>query len=171
MDTALDPLLDGVARRCGAIRTDAVQRTTTLLLLRLRFHIVRQHGAEETTLLAEECRVVGFPAHPEAPHWLAEAEAEQLLPAEPDANIAPQQASQFIGRVLEGMAILEAPLNAVAERTGQKLLEAHRRVRTAARQTGVRYGVQPQLPVDVLGVYVLLPVAVGQISDAYRVMT
>ena len=157
MDTALDPLRDGVARRCGAIRTRAVQRTTTLLLLRLRFHIITQRGAEETALLAEECRLVGFAGNPETPQWLSDAEVEQLLQAEPDANIVPQQASQFIGRILDGMKHLEEPLSALAEHTGQKLLEEHRRVRAAARQTGVRTSVQPQLPPDVLGLYVMLP--------------
>jgi superfamily II DNA or RNA helicase len=158
MDSALDPLADGAARRCGAIRTRAVQRTTTLLLLRLRFHILTARGAEETALLAETCQVAGFTGSPEAPQWLPGAEVEQLLQAEPDANLLPGQASQFIGRVLEGMAHLETPLHDLAERTGQRLLEEHRRVRAAARQTGVRHSVQPQLPVDVLGLYVLLPV-------------
>ncbi len=33
-----------------------------------------------------------------------------------------------------------------------------RRVRAAAQQRGVRYGVEPQLPLDVLGIYIYLPV-------------
>jgi hypothetical protein len=37
------------------------------------------------------------------------------------------------------------------------LLEQHRRVRTAARMQGVSQHVEPQLPPDVLGVYVYLP--------------
>ena len=55
------------------------------------------------------------------------------------------------------MTHLQEPLSALAEHTGQKLLEEHRRVRAAARQTGVRTSVQPQLPPDVLGLYVMLP--------------
>jgi hypothetical protein len=38
-----------------------------------------------------------------------------------------------------------------------ELLDAHRRVRTAAATKGVRYRVEPQLPPDVLGIYVYLP--------------
>ena len=38
------------------------------------------------------------------------------------------------------------------------LLKAHTRVREASHVTGVRYRVEPHLPVDVLGIYVLLPV-------------
>jgi len=37
------------------------------------------------------------------------------------------------------------------------LLDAHRRVRIAARETNVSHRVEPQLPCDVLGVYVYLP--------------
>jgi hypothetical protein len=159
MDTALDPLHDGVARRCGAIRTRAVSRTTALLLLRLRFHILTRRGDEETALLAEAVHVAGFAGSPQSPEWLSGDEVARLLPAEPDANIAPQQAGQFISRILDAMANLEEPLNAIAARTAEELLDAHRRVRTAARQSGVRYTVQPQLPPDVLGLYVLLPLA------------
>jgi hypothetical protein len=158
MDTALDPLLDGVARRCGAIRTRAVERTTTLLLLRLRYHIVSQRGREELPLLAEACEIVGFTGGPTAPQWLADEEAEGLVQAQPDTNIAHQQATQFVRRVLDGITDLEEPLKEIARQLGEELLAAHQRVRTAARLKGVHYSVQPQLPPDVLGVFVLLPV-------------
>jgi len=68
MDTALDPLREGIARRCGVIRTGAVSTRTTLLL------------------------------------------------------------------------------------------ESHRSVRSAAHIKGLQYRVEPQLPPDVLGIYVFLPV-------------
>ncbi|MCK4831741.1 MAG: DEAD/DEAH box helicase, partial [Anaerolineales bacterium] len=151
MDTALDPLLEGVAKRCGAIRTRQVTQTTTLLLLRLRYHIVttgRNGGG--TPLLAEDCQVVGFRGRPADPDWLAPAEAEALLQAEPDANITREQATQFIERILEGWNELEPELDKLAEGRGQEILEAHRRVRV----TRVRHAVRAQLPVDVLGVYV-----------------
>jgi hypothetical protein len=41
---------------------------------------------------------------------------------------------------------------------GDELLAAHTRVRIAARMQGVRHSVEAQLPPDVLGVYVYLPV-------------
>ena len=158
MDAALDPLVDGAAARCGAMRTRAVSQLTTLLLLRFRFHIEsRQRGAETTPLLAEDVQVVGFTGLPGSLTWLDEATAEKLLQAEPDANVSPQQASNFIGRITGGLDELQAALEQMAAERAQALLEAHRRVRTAARVTGVRYDVRPQLPVDVLGVYVLLP--------------
>ena len=47
MDTALDPLGQGLARRCGVVRTSRVARRTTLLLVRFRYHIITRHGEQE----------------------------------------------------------------------------------------------------------------------------
>jgi hypothetical protein len=158
MDTALDPLLDGAAKRAGVIRTKAVRQATTLLLLRFRYHIVTHKRDGEIPLLAEECQVVGFTGREEEPAWLSSETIEDLLQAAPDANVQPQQARQFMGRAVARLPLLQPALSGIAEERGQELLEAHRRVRTAARQTGVRYTVRPQLPPDVLGLYLLLPV-------------
>ena len=37
------------------------------------------------------------------------------------------------------------------------LLQAHQRVRAAAKTRNLRYRVEPQLPPDVLGIFVYLP--------------
>jgi superfamily II DNA or RNA helicase len=157
MDTALDPLLEGAAKRAGVIRTKAVRQATTLLLLRFRYHIVTRRGDEEIPLLAEECQVVGYTGREDNPAWVSPDTVEELLQAKPDANVPPAQATHFIGRAVAQLPALQPALDEIAGQRGQELLEAHRRVRTAARQTGVRYTVEPQLPPDVLGLYLLLP--------------
>jgi superfamily II DNA or RNA helicase len=158
MDAALDPLLDGVARRCGAIRTRKVEQLTTLLLMRFRFHIGRQSsGEKEVPLLAEEAVVAGFTGLPSAPVWLAEEAAEKLLQVEPDANVHPQQAASFLERAVGGLAELQGELAGMAERRADDLLAAHERVRSAVRMKGVSHNIRPQTPVDVLGIYLLLP--------------
>ena len=157
MDTALDPLLEGVARRCGAIRTHAVQTRTTLLLARMRYHIVINKAGIERALLAEECRLLGFAGTPGNAQWLSPDEAEMLLEAEPAANIAERQAADFVRRVVDDFGELREPLNDAIMQRGEELLKAHQRVRAAARIRGVRYDVHPHLPPDVLGIYVLLP--------------
>ena len=83
----------------------------------------------------------------------------RLLQAEPDANVSPQQASSFIGRVTNSMAQLQTALDQMAYDRAETLLDAHRRVRTAARVTVVSYDVKPHLPVDILGIYTILPTA------------
>jgi superfamily II DNA or RNA helicase len=162
MDAALDPLLAGRARRCGAIRTAAVTTRTTLLLLRLRHHIVTTRRgssgeSQEHQLLAEECIVAGFQGAPDSAFWLGEAEAETLLSAEPAGNMSPQQAAYFVRQVMEGMGHIRTPIDQIAVERAQELLEAHRRVRVASGVKHLRYDVRPQLPVDVVGIFVLLP--------------
>jgi ERCC4-related helicase len=157
MDTALDPLSEGVACRCGAIRTRQVERRTTLLLVRLRYHLVTQKGEEEIPLLAEEMQTLAFIGSSENAEWLSNEEAEALLSAHPDANIHPAQASQFVQRVVDDFAHLQPHLEQIAQERAGALLDAHLRVRQAAHIRGVRYHVKPQLPADVLGIFVYLP--------------
>jgi superfamily II DNA or RNA helicase len=159
MQAALDPAAEAVAKRAGVIRTARVRLRTTLLLLRLRYHLVR--GSVEPPLLAEDCQVVAFEGAPAEARWFAPADAEALLAATPGANVAPEQARSFLQQALDGLPLLTPALEALARARGQALLDAHRRVRQAARR-GVRdVRVEPVLPPDVLGVHVFLPLPRG----------
>ncbi len=165
LEAALDPALGGPARRCGAIRTRDVAKRTTLLLLRLRFHLVtpRPDGADQK-LLAEDQLVLGFRGAPDQAEWLAPDAVEPLLRAEPQANLPPDLArDRFLAPVLAALRGREGPFQAAIEEAvrqrGQDLLEAHRRVRKAARHAVRSLRVEPHLPADVLGAFVLLPVA------------
>ncbi|RZM79123.1 helicase-related protein [Leptolyngbya iicbica] len=158
MDTALDPMVDSVARRCGVIRTNQVSRRTTLLLTRFRFHIIAKQGDEENPLLAEDCQILAFTGSPEKAEWLEPGQAEKLLTATPDGNISADQATTFLQKVIDQFDHLSPHLESVAQQRGNDLLEAHRRVRSAAKLKGVRYRVEPQLPPDVLGIYMFMPV-------------
>lgn len=162
LETALDPLAAErknmiFARRCGAIRTKQVERRTTLLLARMRYHIITTQGGEERPLLAEDVQVLAFRGAPENAEWLDAGTAEALLGAEPDANIAPEQAGEFVGKVIAGFEGLRPHLDEVALQRGAELLDAHQRVRKASKIRNVQYRVEPQLPPDVLGIYVYLP--------------
>jgi superfamily II DNA or RNA helicase len=153
LETALDGESESLARRCGVIRTDAVQKRTTALVLRLRYHLITRIGKqEEKQLLAEECLIVGFEGAPENAVWLDDADT--LLDSEPTENIATDQASAFIQRVLEGYEALAPHLAKIAKNRAHDLHLAHRRVRTT---TSITTSVQAQLPVDIIGIYVYLP--------------
>lgn len=157
MDTTLDSLHSGIAHRCGVIRTGAVERRTTLLLVRYRFHILTRQDGVERQLLAEDCRLLGFAGPPDDPVWLDDQAAEALLAAIPEANIAVPQQTEFLRKVVDGFDHLRPHLDEVAITRGQELLDAHRRVRQASRTRGVSHRVEPQLPTDLLGVFILLP--------------
>jgi len=162
MDSALDDGTAGdgpvPAARCGVIRTKAVKTRTTLLLLRLRYHIITTRGDEVSPLLAEDTQLVGFRSAPSTAEWITRDEAESLLLATPDDNVTDDVARNFIQKVIDEFKYVRPRLDEVAEAHGKELLDAHQRVRTAARRTGVKYSIEPQLPPDVLGLYVYLPV-------------
>ena len=155
--TAIDDPEAAKAARSGTIRTKDVAKRTTLLLVRLRHHILRTVGTDTRELLAEECQIVGFEGDPNTPTWLASEQAEALLNAKPDANIAPDQARSFVGKVVDAQATLQQGLEQIATERAKSLLAIHRQLRDETRVKGLRYDVRPQLPVDVIGVYVLLP--------------
>ena len=111
----------------------------------------------EWVVLAEDCRLLAFSGSPQNAVWLDEAAAEKLLDAQPEANIASEQARDFVGRVIEGFAMLRAHIDQAALERGEELLDAHQRVRQASKIRNVHYRVEPQLPPDVLGIYVFLP--------------
>jgi superfamily II DNA or RNA helicase len=165
LDASLDGGAPGAAARCGVTRSHAVDRRTTLLLVRYRFHIETEvrgkEGPETRQLLAEDCEVLAFAGSPESAGWLSRQEAEALLDAEPAGNIAPELQREALERVLSGAGALAPHLDQSAIRRGDELLEQHRRVRSAAQMRGVRYRVAPQLPPDILGIYVFLPVPVA----------
>ena len=124
----------------------------------LRLHLTFK---QERPLLAEDCRVLAFTGSPENAEWLEGEAAEDLLKAVPDANIAPEQATQFLQKVVDGFEAIAPHLEQVAKDRGEALLEAHRRVRTQSGRKGLTYRVEPKLPPDVLGMYVYLPVPKG----------
>lgn len=161
MDTALGAEADGRARRAGAIRTTAVDRRTTLLLVRFRYHLLTRRGADDERLLAEDCVTLAFEGAPESPTWLEPARAEALLGAAPAGNVTADQARDFVARVVEGFASIRPHVDRIAAERGRELLDAHRRVRQAASMRGVSQRVEPVLPADVLGVYVYLPVGLA----------
>ena len=115
---------------------------------------------EERPLLAEDCQLLAFAGSPQNAEWLDDSQAiETLLETSSEANIYPEQAKEFLRKVLDQFDALQPQLNQVARERSEELLNAHRRVRSAAQVRGMRYRVEPQLPLDVLGIYIYLPIA------------
>lgn len=156
-DSASVPL---IAKRCGVIRTDFVARRSTVLLLRYRFDLIttRSNRAPQSSL-AEECRLLAFEGPATSAKWLEPDAAERLLAAEPRATIDRKQASEFVASVTGNLGALLPHLEADASLRAEALRVAHMRVRDASQAKGMRYDVKPQLPPDLLGVFVFLPTA------------
>lgn len=161
LDAALDPATAGArpARRCGVVRTTAVDKATTLLLVRYRFHLTlpSRHGTRQ--LVAEDARLLAFRGAPDRAEWLSQAEAAELLNANPDANTEPASAERRMTRVLEGLPGLADHLDAYGRELATELADSHRRVRGASGEIRRGLKVEAQEGADVLGAYVYLPVA------------
>ncbi len=162
LDTALDSQAGGLAKRSAVIRTAQVAVRTTLLLLRLRFHLLVTVRGRQRPLLAEDCVLLAFEGSVMEPKWLDPDAVERLLAAGPSANVDLGQASFFLRQLVEHLDALRPHLERAAESRGDQLLEAHRRVR---RQAGAAGGatdrVEAQLPPDLLGLYIYLPTRGG----------
>ena len=160
LDTALDEVeatgQKVVARRCGVTRTSVVTQKTTLLLVRLRYHLINRTASGDRTLLAEEIVPLAFRGSPSAPKWLADTEADTLLSATPSGNVLPTLVSQQLEGLIARLTELHAPLNDMARLRAKTLLEAHTRVRESAKLKGPTR-VEPVVPIDILGCFILLP--------------
>ena len=154
-----------LAARCAVVRTNAVAvRTTVLLLLLLRHQINQERRTASgfqamPPLLVEECLTVQPTA--EGLKVLNEAEAVSLLQARAVGNVQPGQRQMELERALGQLPALEAELRTLAIDQAALAEEDHQRVRRAAVGTGgalrMRFRCEPSLPVDVIGLFVLLP--------------
>ena len=150
LEEALENDNNPIAARCGFTVTDAVEKRTTLLLLRLR-HLLE---TPQNQILAEECFVVGFTGSPANPLWLSAEAAMRLLQAEPVGDIPLLMKRLELAELLGRVGELEE-LHTIAEGRSHILAQSHRRVRAITKEGQVR--VKPQLPMDILGVLILQP--------------
>ena len=150
-----------LAARCAAIFTDAVTTRTAVYLLRLRAQITVKREDVTRYLLAEDCVAAAMTGgQPVSSAELTVGDAAlQLLGARPTRNMAPEHRGRLIQGAIDGLSALAPTFNELAERRAEEVLADHKRVRAAADARGWRYDVRAAIPVDVIGVYVLLPVA------------
>ena len=145
------------------MRTDAVTKRTTLLLVRFRFH-AEIPLADGTTrpLVVEDAQLMGFEGTPEQATWLPEESIRNLVTAEPSGSVPEDMARTAASRVLDHLDDLTEYLDQKADDLAAAILESHRRARSGAGAARRGLKVTAQKPVDVLGAYVYLPVAGSQ---------
>jgi hypothetical protein len=126
-----------------------------LMVVRLRYHL-QVAGTDTETILCEEIVPLACTGPPETPQWLTPEEGERLLEAQPDRNLVATAIDQQLSLLLPALPKLQQALEPIAAERSAAQLAIHERVRTAARLRG-QVNIQPVLPVDILGAYVLLP--------------
>lgn len=149
-DDGSDP---GVLGRVGCWVAAGVTTLTWVAVLRLRHQLGAQRGARVATSLVEEATAIAWGAGDSA---LEGIDALKLLQPAPLSDPPAHVRQRFVAQALEQLASRRKDVDAFAERRAQVLLADHRRVREAADARG-SYNVRPLLPVDVIGLFVLLP--------------
>ncbi len=149
LDADADP---GVLGRVGCWVAEGVTSLTWVALVRLRHQLGTQRGANSTTTLVEEATAIAWGGS-DTP--LEGPDALKLLQPSPLSDPPPHVRERFVSQALQQLEGRRKDLDAFAEHRAQVLLADHRRVREAADARG-SYSVRSLLPVDVIGLFVLL---------------
>ena len=144
-----------LAARSAATLTNDVEVATTLYLLRLRHQLSYVRRREPFQMMAEETVALAVRGRMQ-PEWLADDQAARLIECTPSGNLPPEAVQREVSQALAFLSNNTAQLEQLAQQRAHALLADHQRVREAARDVG-QHQVKPCLPVDVIGVYVLLP--------------
>ncbi len=143
----------GVLGRVGCWVAEGVTSLTWVALVRLRHQLGAQRGTTSTTTLVEEATAVAWGSN-DIP--MEGPDALRLLQPAPLSDPPPHVRDRFVAQAITQLEARKADLAAFAERRAQALLADHRRVREAADARG-SYSVKSLLPVDVIGLFALLP--------------
>lgn len=152
---ALDHQVARAPARAAVMACAEVQRRTVLVLFRVRM-VIETVAQPKQQLVAEEMLPWGFTGSGDQLQPLSPEEVQQLLDsAQPVRPMSQQEQTLQLEKVKQRLNDLSVDFNAIAEQRAQALVEAHERFRQA--MGGKRYQVGPVLPMDQMGVYVLLP--------------
>lgn len=147
--------IDKQAARAAVIRTRQVAAKTTLLLFRCRNVIEQSKGGHQ--IVAEEMLLWGWRGTPQQKEFLEHAEAKTLLAeARASSDLSAQARTSFLENELKLLDELNAEFQIVAEQQSKRLVDAHERFSTLMDRQRFQV-VYPVLPMDLLGVYILLP--------------
>lgn len=141
--------------RAAVIRTDSVKTKTTLIQFRVRNVIEEQLKSHQ--IVAEEMLLWGYEGNPNDKQFLSYAQAKSLLlVSQGSANLSQQEQTHWFDEANVTVADLRSLLDSLAIERAHHLVEAHERFRKVVGGSRFR-AVEPVLPMDIMGIYVLLP--------------
>ena len=154
LESALDPVDEKpIATRSGAAVSREVERVTRIYLLRLRHRL----DVRKRDLIVEETQAVAVTGVGSNAEWISDpAEVEKLLHFIPSSNLTGDAVRNAVRRAIDYAEANRPRFESFAAERAKTLLADHRRVRDASDDRG-SFGVKPILPVDIMGVFVLLP--------------
>lgn len=148
---------DKRAARAAVIRTLAVQSKTTLMLFRCR-NVIEQSRSHHQ-IVAEEMLLWGWRGSPQQREFLDHISAKAILnEARASSDLSPQARASFLDNELALLDQVGEAFAEIAEAQSKRLVEAHERFSSLMEKQRFQV-VYPVLPMDLLGIYVLLPEA------------
>jgi hypothetical protein len=160
LDAALDADLDPIlrpARRAGVMRSAAVNKVTTLLVVRFRLEITLPGSCATITQVAEDAQFLAFTTTGDDLTWLTTEQVDALLTAPATGNVADTLARTQLDRALGRLDVVGDHLQAIGVERADAIVTDHRAVRSASRAGGRAVTAELLPPPDVLGLYVFLP--------------
>ncbi len=145
------------AARAAVIKSKQVETKTTVVLFRCR-NVIAEKRKSGHQIVAEEMLLWGYHGLPGEETYLSHGEARELLESiRVTADLPPESRwFDFLQPELEYLETYRDQFDQVATNRSKALVEAHERFSKAVG--GSRYEVvTPVLPMDVMGVYIILP--------------
>lgn len=144
--------------RCGVTASDKADKVTQVYLLRLRYQMrIAYRNQTQKIFMAEEILPVSAAGRRSSTAvWDASGKASELISEKPQGNFTAAIAE---GAIEKAEALLQDSadkLKEIAEARAKRLLEDHSKVKEYTAHGSV-VSVEPCLPVDVMGIFVLLP--------------
>jgi hypothetical protein len=141
--------------RTSVITTDKINEKASIFQLRVRNIISERAGSRQ--IVAEEMILWGYKGNLNASLFINQLEAEKLIEeAFPLEDISRQRQTALINNEINEFKNLNPVLKEVVRERSEILIAAHERFRNLLG--GQKYKVvEPVLPPDILGIYVLIP--------------
>jgi len=152
-DSVADTKKFGIGR-AAVIKTKDVSLKTTLVLFRVRNVIADKSKRQFVT---EEMLLWGYKGSPEDRNFLTQDEAHELLYlAESVENLTKEESWSFIENELQIISEMKNTINNLAFERAKLLVDAHERFRKSLGTKSFT-PVEPVLPMDMIGIYILVP--------------
>jgi superfamily II DNA/RNA helicase len=155
MDNALNSQTTHGPARASVIRSKDVAIKTGLILFRVRNIIEEKKSGQQ--LVAEEMIIWGYQGSP-GDHLILETdEINRLIHAAlPSANLSPQAQADFLENELNLLNDMQNDFDQIALKRATVLIDAHERFQKVVGGNKFKV-VEPVLPMDLMGIYILLP--------------
>jgi hypothetical protein len=161
-ETFLERALDKLSKqddpaclpRCGVWECEGIETVLALLLIRIRHRIDSRGRLGPQFAMAEEAAAIAFDMANDERHLAGEG-AFALLEA-PSANVVDRVRDAQLARASRTIIAWKSQLDAYAAERAEALADDHSRVRQALGSRGA-VRVEAVTPVDIVGLYVLMP--------------